>query len=109
MIRIHNTLTGRIEPFEPAEPGAVRMYVCGVTPYDVCHLGHARCYVAFDVIRRVLRAHGYRVRYVQNFTDVDDKIIARAAEVGKSPRELVQANIDDYFNRMDALGIERAD
>jgi cysteinyl-tRNA synthetase len=85
------------------------MYVCGITPYDVPHLGHARCYVVFDMIRRVLKAQGYRVRYVQNFTDVDDKIIARAAERGIPTTLLVQQNIEDYFNKMDALGVQRAD
>jgi cysteinyl-tRNA synthetase len=109
MIRIHNTLTGRVEPFEPIEPGLVRMYVCGITPYDVCHVGHARCYVVFDMVRRVFKANGYQVRYVQNFTDVDDKIIARAQERGISTTELVRQNIDDFFNKMDALGVVRAD
>jgi len=109
MIYIHNTLTGRREPFQPVDPGSVRMYVCGITPYDVCHLGHARCYVVFDMVRRVLKANGYKVRYVQNFTDVDDKIIARAAERGIKTTELARQNIDDFFNKMDALGIERAD
>ncbi len=108
-IRIHNTLTGRLEDFHPIEPNTVRMYVCGITPYDVCHLGHARCYVVFDMVRRVLKANGYKVRYVQNFTDVDDKIIARAQERGLKPSELARENIDDYFNKMDALGVERAD
>ncbi|HVO32308.1 MAG TPA: cysteine--tRNA ligase [Elusimicrobiota bacterium] len=109
MIQIHNTLTGKLQDFEPAQPGLVRMYVCGVTPYDVCHLGHGRCYVVFDVIRRVLRDNGYKVRFIQNFTDVDDKIIMRAHEKGITTTELVKANIEDYFNKMDALGVERAD
>ena len=109
MIRIHNTLTGRVEPFHPIESGTVRMYVYGVTPYDVCHLGHARCYVVFDLVRRVLAANGYHVRYVQNFTDVDDKIIARAKERGVSTTDLVRENIEDYFTKMDALGVARAD
>ena len=109
MIYIHNTLTGRREPFQSIDPNAVRMYVCGITPYDVCHVGHARCYVVFDVVRRVLKANGYKVRYVQNFTDVDDKIIARAQERGVKIADLVRENIDDFFSKMDALGIERAD
>jgi len=108
-LRIHNTLTGRVEPFTPIDAGAVRMYVCGITPYDICHVGHARCYVVFDIVRRVLRANGYKVRFVQNFTDVDDKIIARAQERGIKPSDLARENIDDFFNKMDALGIERAD
>ncbi len=109
MIRIHNTLTNRLEAFEPEQPGLVRMYVCGITPYDVCHVGHARCYVVFDVVRRVLKAGGYHVRYVQNFTDVDDKIIARARERKVTMAELVRQNIDDFFSKMDALGVARAD
>jgi len=108
-IQIHNTLTGRSEPFAPADPKLVRMYVCGITPYDVCHVGHARCYVVFDMVRRVLKANGYKVRYIQNFTDVDDKIIARAIDRQIKTTELVRANIDDFFNKMDALGIDRAD
>jgi cysteinyl-tRNA synthetase len=108
-IRIHNTLTGRIEPFTPIDPNSIRMYVCGITPYDVCHLGHARCYVVFDVARRALKANGYKVRFVQNFTDVDDKIIARAKERGIKPSELARENIEDFFSKMDALGVERAD
>ncbi len=108
-IQIHNTLTGQTVPFQPLEPGAVRMYVCGITPYDVCHVGHARCYVVFDVVRRVLVANGYHVRYVQNFTDVDDKIIARARERGVRAADLVRENIEDFFSKMDALGVARAD
>ncbi len=108
-IHIHNTLTGRLEPLQPSDPKHVRMYVCGVTPYDVCHVGHARCYVVFDLVRRVLRANGYTVRYVQNFTDVDDKIIARAHEKGITTTELARQNIEDFFTKMDALGIDRAD
>jgi len=108
-LRLYNTLSRRVEPFQPLHPGEARVYVCGITPYDVSHVGHARCYVVFDVVRRVLRANGYKVRYVQNFTDVDDKIIARAKESGVSTGELVQKNIEDFFTKMDALGIERAD
>jgi len=108
MIRLFNTLTGRVEPFQPIEPNSLRMYVCGITPYDVCHVGHARCYVVFDVVRRVFKANGYKVRFVQNFTDVDDKIIARARERGITPSDLVRQNIDDFFSKMDALGVERA-
>jgi len=109
VIQLHNTLTGHKEKFEPSKPGDVRMYVCGVTPYDACHLGHARCYVVFDVVRRVLKAFGFKVRYVQNFTDVDDKIIARAAERGVTPLALANEFIADFYNKMDALGVVRAD
>jgi cysteinyl-tRNA synthetase len=77
-LTIYNTLPGRKEPFEPMEPGRVRMYVCGVTVYDLCHIGHARALVVFDMIVRYLRYLGYDVTYVRNFTDVDDKIIERA-------------------------------
>lgn len=108
-IYVYNTLTGQKEVLKPQTEKEVRMYVCGITPYDVCHLGHARCYVVFDMIRRVLRAQGYQVRYVQNFTDVDDKIIARSAEIGLKISDLVRQNIDDYYSKMDALGVQRAD
>jgi hypothetical protein len=84
-IRFHNTLTGKEDLFVPLETGLVKMYVCGITPYDECHLGHARCYVTFDFIRRALKRLGYRVTCVQNFTDIDDKIIQRAAEKGERP------------------------
>src|SRR5258708_3162132 len=97
-LQIYNTLTAQKEPFQPLQEREVGMYVCGITPYDSAHLGHARCYVVFDVIRRVLRAQGFKIRYVQNFTDVDDKIIARAAERGKTPLQLANEQIEDYFN-----------
>ncbi|MCL6649765.1 MAG: cysteine--tRNA ligase [Chloroflexi bacterium] len=107
-MRLTNTLSGEKEPFQPAgDP--VLMYVCGVTPYARSHLGHAMSYIHFDVIRRYLSYRGYRVRYVQNFTDIDDKIIARAQAEGISPSELVEQEIAAYFQDMDALGILRAD
>src|SRR5678816_3417093 len=81
-LRIHNTLTRRSEPFVPIEPGHVRLYVCGITIYDLCHMGHARFMVAFDVAQRWLKAIGYRVTYVRNVTDIDDKIIRRSLERG---------------------------
>jgi len=108
-MQFFNTLIGTKQAFTPSNPKEVRMYVCGITPYDVCHVGHARCYVVFDVLRRTLKAHGFHVRFIQNFTDVDDKIIDRARERGINPSELVQQNIDDFFNKMDALGVQRAD
>jgi len=108
-IQVYNTLTRRKEPLDTREPGVVAMYVCGVTPYSSCHLGHARCYVAYDVIRRYLEYCGYRVRHIQNFTDVDDKIIARGRELGQDPLTLARALIAEYFRDMDALGILRAD
>ena len=81
-LRIYNTLTRALEHFSPLEPGHVRMYVCGMTVYDLCHLGHARSMIAFDVVQRWLRASGLAVTYVRNITDIDDKIIRRAVENG---------------------------
>ena len=85
------------------------MYVCGITPYDYCHLGHARCYVAFDVIRRTLKRFGYNVTYVQNFTDIDDKIIKRAKELKENPKELAARYIADFEKQMGALNVLPAD
>ena len=82
MLQIHDSLTNRKQPFEPLEAGRVRMYVCGMTVYDYCHLGHARAMVVFDTVVRFLRDAGYQVTYVRNITDVDDKIINRAREEG---------------------------
>ncbi|MCK5383430.1 MAG: class I tRNA ligase family protein, partial [Gammaproteobacteria bacterium] len=88
MLEIYNTLTDRKDVFVPIEPGKVRMYVCGMTVYDYCHLGHARVMVVFDVVVRYLRALGFEVTYVRNITDVDDKIIRRASENGETIHEL---------------------
>ena len=107
-MKIYNTLSGRKEEFIP-QSDVVRMYVCGVTPYAPSHLGHAMSYIVFDTIRRYLEFRGYKVKYVQNFTDIDDKIIARANETGISAKELAQRFIDQYFADMDALNIKRAD
>src|SRR5579863_3917120 len=87
-IRLYNTLTRQLERLEPLEPGHVRLYVCGMTTYDHAHAGHARTYVAFDVLVRFLRARGLRVTLVRNVTDVDDKILKRAMESGEHPLEL---------------------
>lgn len=107
-MRIYNTLSGRKEEFTPVgDP--IKMYVCGVTPYSECHIGHAMSYIIFDVIMRYLEFRGYRVRYVQNFTDVDDKIIARASQSGLSTQELAQGFIEQYYHDMDALNVKRAD
>ena len=92
-MRIFNTLSGRKEEFIPLSKDEVKMYVCGVTVYDVCHFGHALCYVSFDVIRRYLEYRGYKVKYVQNFTDIDDKIINRANERGVPWQDLVEKYI----------------
>ena len=84
MLKIHNSQAREKQPFVPIRPGEVRMYVCGITVYDYCHLGHARMLVAFDMVQRWLRASGYRVTYVRNITDIDDKIIKRAAQSGEA-------------------------
>ena len=106
-LRIHNTLTRAMENFTPITPGVVRMYVCGMTVYDLCHLGHARSMVAFDVVQRWLKASGYQVEYVRNITDIDDKIIQRAVDNGETLRALTQRMIDALHQDADALGIER--
>ncbi|MBI2915859.1 MAG: cysteine--tRNA ligase, partial [Elusimicrobia bacterium] len=108
-LRLYNTLTGRKEVFEPLSPGAVRIYVCGITPYDETHLGHARCYVFFDTVRRTLIQSGFQVTYIQNFTDIDDKIIARAQSLGRAPQAVADQFIADYFSRTSLLGILPAD
>ena len=107
-MRLYNTLTGDVREFSPADGKTVKMYVCGVTPYSSTHVGHALSYVVFDVLRRYLERQGYEIRHVQNFTDVDDKIIQRAAEEGVSSEQLAERYIDDFFQTMDALGIQRA-
>ena len=106
-LRIHNTLTRALETFTPITPGVVRMYVCGMTVYDLCHLGHARSMVSFDVVQRWLKASGYQVEYVRNITDIDDKIIQRAVDNGETLRALTQRMIDALHQDADALGIER--
>jgi len=93
-LRIFNTLTRSVADFQPLEPGHVRMYVCGMTVYDLCHLGHARSMIAFDVVQRWLKASGYRVSYVRNITDIDDKIIKRALDNGETIRHLTDRMID---------------
>jgi len=108
MLSIYNTLTGEKEPFLPLRPKAVRMYVCGVTVYDYCHIGHARSALVFDVIRRYLEFSGYQVEFVKNFTDVDDKIINRANEQGISCEAITAKFINAYYADMDKLGIKRA-
>ncbi len=107
-MKLYNTLSGTVEEFVPADGNQVKMYVCGVTPYSSTHVGHALSYVVFDTLRRYLEHKGYEVRHVQNFTDVDDKIIQRAQEAGVSEDELVEEFISDYFHTMDALNIQRA-
>jgi cysteinyl-tRNA synthetase len=106
-LTIHNTLNRKKEPFEPAEPGHVRMYVCGPTVYDSAHIGHARSVVVFDVVYRYLLALGYKVTYVRNFTDVDDKIIARANALGTDSASVAERYIREFHEDMDALLVKR--
>ena len=106
-LRIHNTLTRDLQAFVPLQPGHVRMYVCGMTVYDFCHIGHARSMVAFDVVQRWLKLSGYQVTYVRNITDIDDKIIRRATENGETIRALTDRMIAALHEDADALGIER--
>ncbi len=109
MLSIYNTLSRSKEVFQPIEPGKVRMYVCGMTVYDYCHLGHARVMVAFDMVARWLRASNYAVTYVRNITDIDDKIIRRAGEKGESLRALTDRFIAAMHEDADALGVLRPD
>ncbi|CBV42241.1 cysteine--tRNA ligase [Halomonas elongata] len=108
-MQIYNTLTRRKETFTPIDPGRVRMYVCGMTVYDYCHLGHARVMVAFDVITRYLRARGYDVTYVRNITDIDDKILKRAEENGETIASLTDRMIDAMHEDEGRLGVLRPD
>ncbi|MFC2056166.1 cysteine--tRNA ligase [Chloroflexota bacterium] len=107
-MKVYNTLSGQKEEFLP-QSDEVKMYVCGVTPYDDAHIGHAMSYIIFDVIRRYLQFRGYKVKYVQNVTDVDDKIIERANRLGVSTHELAEKYSNSFFEDMDALNIGRAD
>jgi len=108
-LKVYNTLTRRKEDFVPITPGKVGIYACGVTVYDICHMGHARSAVVFDVIARYLRYRGFDVTYVKNFTDVDDKIIARANEEGKGISEITEQYIREHDRDMDELGVSRPD
>ncbi len=108
-LKIYNTLTRSKESFVPLKEGHIGVYVCGITAYDRCHIGHARSAVVFDVIVRFLRAEGFDVKFVRNFTDIDDKIINRANEEGISTEELAEREIGHFYQDMDALGVLRAD
>ncbi|MFB6264114.1 MAG: cysteine--tRNA ligase [Bradymonadaceae bacterium] len=108
-VEIYDTRTGQTPTLEPIEPGKVKMYVCGVTVYDLTHIGHARVYVFFDVVQRFFRYLGYDVTHVRNHTDVDDKIIDRAQEEGEDPLELAEHYIDEFKSDMDRLRVEDPD
>lgn len=107
-LRVFNTVTRQKELFEPRVPGEVSMYVCGITPYDETHLGHGRAYVAFDIIRRYLEYSGYKVRYFQNITDIDDKIIKKAADSSTSIEEITDRYTKSFFDVMDKLKVKKA-
>ncbi len=106
-IRIHNTLSGKKERLQPIEPGHIKLYVCGITSYDYCHIGHARSALVFDMISKYLRLRGYQVTFIRNFTDIDDKIIARAREQNISCEELAERFISEFYTDMDGLHIDR--
>jgi cysteinyl-tRNA synthetase len=108
-MQIYNTLTRRKEDFVPRDPGKVAIYVCGPTTYNFIHMGNARAFVVFDTLRRYFLYKGFKVRYIQNFTDVDDKIINRAREEGEDPIGLAARYVEEYFHDMDALNAMRAD
>lgn len=108
-MKIYNTMTRKLEPFTPIEPGKIRMYVCGPTVYNYIHIGNARSVVAFDVVRRYLEYRGYAVHYVSNFTDVDDKIIKAAKAENTTPAEISERYIKAFYEDINALGVKRAD
>ena len=108
-MKVYNTLTRRKEELQPLEPGKVKIYVCGPTVYNFIHIGNARPMVVFDTLRKYLKYRGYEVKYVQNFTDVDDKIINRAREEGLTAPEISEKYIEEYLDDADALGVARAD
>ncbi|WP_392424382.1 cysteine--tRNA ligase [Dolosigranulum pigrum] len=109
MVKVYNTLSRQLEEFVPIEPGKVRMYVCGPTVYNYIHIGNARAAVSFDTIRKYLEFRGYAVRYVSNFTDVDDKILRAARETGEEPRTLAERFIQAYHDDTGALNVAQAD
>lgn len=108
-LHIYNTMNRRSEEFIPLEPGKVKMYVCGPTVYNNIHIGNARPFLFFDVVRRYLEYRGYAVEYVVNFTDVDDKMIRRAQEMGITVEDVAEKYIGTFYEDIDALGVRRAD
>ncbi len=108
-MKIYNTLSGRKEEFILLNPGKVGMYVCGVTVYDYCHIGHARSAIVFDVIRKYIQYKGFNITFIKNFTDIDDKIINRAKQEGISWDAVARKYTEEYYRDMDALGVEKAD
>ena len=108
-LKIYNTLSRSVQDFAPLDPLNVRMYVCGITVYDMCHIGHARSAIAFDIIQRWLRASGYGLVYVKNITDIDDRIIARAVKNGETIGQLTSRMIAEMYTDFDALGVQRPD
>jgi cysteinyl-tRNA synthetase len=105
MLKIYNTLSREKEEFVPIHGNRVNMFVCGLSPYDYAHLGHAKTYVNYDVIARYLRFKGYRVFYLQNVTDVEDRIIKRANETGRETKDLVKEFFEEYLKNMEALNV----
>ena len=108
-IKLHNSATRMKETFQPLREGEVGMYVCGVTVYDLCHIGHARSAIFFDVLVRYLKARGFKVTYVRNFTDIDDKIIKRAQEMGKDTADLAREYIHAFYEDMGKMAVLNAD
>src|SRR5882757_7656505 len=108
-MKLFNTLTQSLEDFVPLEDDVVRMYVCGVTPYDTTHLGHAFTYVSFDTLIRYLEFRGYTVKYVQNVTDIDDDVLRKARELNMAWDELGRRETERYLNDMDSLNVRRPD
>jgi len=107
-LKVYNDLTNKKEEFQPLDPPAVKMYVCGITPYDETHLGHGRAYVAFDIVRRYLEYSGFKVEHIQNITDVDDKIIKKSRELGVSSKDLVDKNLKSFDEVMGKLNVKPA-
>ena len=105
-IQLHNTLSGKLEPFVPQKPGEVRMYTCGPTVYDYAHIGNYRTFVFQDILGRFLKLRGYKLKHVMNLTDVDDRIIANAAAAGKNIREYTDTFAQAFFDDCKTLGIE---